>query len=458
MKRTDIYSLGLISTLATTLFFGGCSSDKEPGGGSEFEEGIPTEIGISISSHFNAMGTSRADGTPADPEDDNEKINDWFIVFADTKTNTVQKVITRSGAGIATKNNPVEAETFRFVIPSGHYNVYAFANISETELNTVEGLSFTVGSGMSSDIEAKEWGSELNNWDISKSIPMTGFLKNIEVKNTIEENFSIEVVRMVAKVEFRFSNPTDTDITITGVSFDPVTSSAVSLFPRNSKGIDYGHLGNGAYSPLAGASYAPLSITTQNWVVETGEENKPYSFYMKETISKMENDKAFTVGIKVRHGDGTAEQQQYNITKDIKDYINRNDWIVIPIMLSQYDVSAEAIFYPPIGGYPAVLSTTDPDGSQVFTFGTEGKFAIVPHVIDKMTGSHLAPIKYTISLGTIKDEDGIFSSAPIVTPTSTSLQDEITGTLSTAKGKATVELSVIIGTQTYTRTIYIIRN
>ena len=110
------------------LLTAGCVSDREPRGNDEFEEGVPTEVSFSISSRFNG-GNTRADGTAADPENDNEKINDWFMVFAD-RSNKVQKVITRSGAGISAVNNPVEEETFRFILPAGRYNVYAFANMT----------------------------------------------------------------------------------------------------------------------------------------------------------------------------------------------------------------------------------------------------------------------------------------------------------------------------------------
>ena len=357
----------------------------------------------------------------------------------------------------------MEEETFRFILPSGTYSVYAFANMSKANLKDASGLSFDENSVIPDDIDGKAWISGLNNWDIkSKPIPMSGFLKDIQVKTTIEETFSIEVVRMLAKVQFLFSNPTAADISVKGISLDPVTSSGVSLFPRNSNGISYTHLGESAYSALQGATYEELKVdyTTPVAVsaVTTKESPVKHSVYIKESLSTKENDEAFTVGLTVSHVDGIQEHQQYNITKDIRGYINRNDWIVIPITLSQYDVSVEALFYPPIGGYPAVLSTVAPDGSQVFTFGTEGEFAIVPHVIDKLSGTHLAPSGYSIELGTITDESGIFAKTPTVMTTSASLPDEITGTLSQTKGKATVEVNVKIGSQIYTRKIYIIRS
>ncbi|MDE6696888.1 MAG: hypothetical protein K2K25_08405 [Muribaculaceae bacterium] len=457
----------IVHCALAVLLIAGCGNDKEPVGNVDFEEGIPTEVIFSISSHFNSSVASRADGTPKDPENDNEKINDWLLVFSDTKTNTVQKIITRAEVKKTAEMTPVEAETFRFILPSGHYNVYAFANISAEELETAIGLSFSEGSKIiPSVIDWKAWTTELNNWNIDENpIPMSGFRKNIEVKNTIEETFSIEVVRMVAKVEFQFTNISGKKVSINEVSLDPVTTSEVSLFPRNSTGINYDHLGNTAFTALNGAAYGVVSqnYTTPVTVEASTEESaisKSASIYIKESLSNRPyNDNAFTVGLKVTHEDGVSEHQQYNITKDIKNYINRNDWIVIPITLSRYDVSVEALFYPPIGGYPAVLSTTDPDGSQIFTFYTEGEFALVPHVFDKHTGQHLSPQEYTIEIGNISGMTFIFkNNGPTVTQTATSLPDEIIGSFnSNAYGKASIEVKVIIGSQVYTRNIYIIR-
>lgn len=463
--RKNIYKSVTIQALALILILTGCVSESEPGGNDEFEEGVLTEVSFSISSRFNGTGMSRADddGTPADPEKDNEKINDWFIVFIDN-SGKVAKILKRSDAetGIKESAEAVEAETFRCILPSGTgYTAYAFANITTDQLKEETGLEFaegtTLDAGFKSKIASAVWtADELNGWDISKPIPMSGHIEDFDVKNTIEETFSIEVVRMVAKVQFLFTNPTDIDITVKSISLDPVTTTSVSLFPNGTKtGIDYSYLGKRAYTPLPDAKYASL-IVDKNLKVE-GKTEIPSSIYIQESLSNKENEGAFTVGLKVKHGDGTQEFQQYNITKDIKRYINRNDWIKIKITLSQYDVSVEALFYPPIGGYPAVLSTIAPDGSQVFTFGTEGDFSIVPHVFDKLAGTHLSPAEYSIELGAISGDTGIFTKNPTVTTTSASLPDEITGTLSTAKGKATVEVKVKIGSQTYTRKIYIIR-
>lgn len=481
----------LISLLAA------CASETS-GDSPELEEGNLTEVTFTLSSHYSSDNISRADdGIPKDPEYDNEKIKDWFLVFVD-KDGKVRKILNRHDAetGI-TNSGAVEVETFKCILPSGSYSIYAFANISRAELSAAAGVSFATDMPMPESLLTSIWNGlndtdgkhdasdeavthfgvlnvanatgvsndNLNLWDIGysedggnpgKPIPMTGYVNGIRVNNTIEESFSIEVVRMVAKIQFLFSNNSGSDITVNNVSLSPVTVTPVSLFQN------YNVLGNSAFTALNNAEYARLTYTPSGGVsVPNGTSStnpKSCSFYIKESLSAYANEGAFTVWLNVSHKDGGQNIEQYTLTQKIKDYINRNDWIAIPISLSRYDLSVEALFYPPIGGYPAVLSTTDTDGSQVFTFGTEGEFSIVPKIIDKLAGTHLAPTHYSIELGTVSDESGIFAKTPTVTQTSTSLPDEITGLLSTEKGKATVEVRVKIGTQTYTRKIYIIRN
>ena len=482
--RNKKYRRGIVAAFAAAFLTAGCSESEESHG-SSLPDGTPVEVTLELSAPYNQAPSlsSRGDGIPANPEM-HEKIGNWFLVFVD-RAGIVRKILRRTDTetGINTINNPVEAETFKCVLPSGTYSVYAFANLTPEELALATGLSFNIGNPVSyaqcRDAvwnDARQGVRRLNLWNIKDEyIPMSGYHVPFKVQNTIEETISIEVVRMMAKVELKFSNPTDADITVNSVGFDPVTQSCVALYPLSMTDgkpadISYGILGNSAYSPLDDAIYGKVEydlkpaantdvspfIVAKKTDEKVGERS--CSFYIKESISDHHNDGAFTVWLNVTHDGGNRESIQHNITSDIRGYINRNDWIVIPITLSQYDVSVEALFYPPIGGYPAVLSSTDPDGSQVFTFGTQGEFAIVPYVTDKLSGLHLAPSEYSIEIGDIAGDD-IFedNKSPEITHTSASLPDEITGTLSTAAGKAKVEVKVSIGAQTYTRCVYIIR-
>ncbi|MDE6296794.1 MAG: hypothetical protein K2L89_03025 [Muribaculaceae bacterium] len=458
---------------AGTTVLCGCSDDNISEDENGFQTGIPTTVGFSISSMRSNSSTTETDGdgTPADPTDENEMIKSWWIAFIN-KDGVVAEILDRPASATAA----VELENFKCTIPSGSYDIYAFANIDRETLKTETGLDFKKGSKIDTDaVENAVWNNSqansLNNWDPSQPIPMSGFLKGVKVNNTIEENFSIEVVRMVAKVEFRLENTGTQSITLNSISIDPAAKCVASLFPRGESGISYAHLGNYAYTPLASADYQKLTITLYSDNIVEGGKKLNKAFYIQESLSGRENDNAFTIGMNVSHDSGVSEFQQYNITRDILTYINRNDYIVIPVTLSRYDVKVEALFYPPIGGYPALTAGTDPEGAQIFTFGTQGNFEIAATVTDKQTGTHLAPAYYSISLPADKicDPAKIFSKTPTLYSTSPSMPDEVTGTLNANTGKATLELTVNIYdkpryqtgariTNSYTRKIYIIRN
>ncbi len=498
----------LVMGLMISSLLSGCaesSKDDEPQKPEQptYEVGEPVEVSVSLSSRSMISSGTRSDGRPAEPDDPNEKIKDWFLVFVH-RSGKVSKIVTRSAT---LKGTAVEQETFKCIIPTGTYSVYAFANITPAELQAASGVKFIEGNTLteeaqnsikkgvwkgleSSDgckhaedapvshggivIDAKAdkvTNNNLNLWDIKKAIPMTGYLPEVKIQNKVEESFSIEVVRMLAKIDFKISNSTNKNIKVNGIGLDPVTVSPVSLFPNGAStaGISYGFLGNYAFTPpVAGAEYARLMYKPETpWTVNANTTlDKPCRFYFKESLSERDNGKLFTVWLDVTHADGDRSVVQYNVTSTIKEYINRNDWIVIPVDLSRYAVQVDALFYPPIGGYPAYLSSTNPDGSQVFTFGTQGEFCIVPHVIDKETGEHLSPslYKFGIKEGSISDPDGIFKKTPTISETAPSLPDEILGTLNTNQGTAYLTIWVTVTDpetdqdRTYYRTIHIVRD
>ncbi|MDE6379662.1 MAG: hypothetical protein K2L11_04250, partial [Muribaculaceae bacterium] len=120
--KTSRKLIYMLATVLTAMLSVGCSQSegnepKEPG----FEPGIPTEVSFSLLSR--SGNYTRADGRPQDPTESVEYIHDWWIAFVDSKGNVTVKQ--RGGASA----QGFEAETFKVVIPSGTYNIYAFANI-----------------------------------------------------------------------------------------------------------------------------------------------------------------------------------------------------------------------------------------------------------------------------------------------------------------------------------------
>lgn len=456
--RSYIFPIAVI-LLAT--FAASCDNDTPNDG----TEQTMSELTLTISARSASGSTARADGTPENPSGDNERINSWFIVFVDNN-GEVTRMVSRTDeeTGISPDAGVVDRETFKCMIPTGTYTLFAFANITPDELNSASGLSFAEGDAVTvADIEKAIWSKNLNLH--SGIVPMSGMLRDVKVTNRIEEAFSVEVVRMLAKIRFKLTNNSGSDVTVNSISIDPVTTGSISLFPTGPSGVSYDYLGEYSYTPLPDAVYGAVSCEV-NTPLADGESTAK-SFYIQEAISDRQNENAFTIGLKVTHPDGISNFQQYNITHDIIGYINRNDIIQIPLELSRYDVTLRAIFYPPIGGYPAFLSTVDPDGSQIFTFGTQGEFAIVAVVTDKITGETLMPQRYNVEIISISDPQEIFSRRPSLdTSVSGALPYEITGALSTNEGRATVTLQVGIADPddaaasilSISRTLYVIRD
>lgn len=472
IRKYLIYTFGL---LLGASVLAGCSAggDDTLTGGVDSDDtgltdGTPVEVSFSLASRAVNQAASRADGTPVNPTGDNERIKRWTLVFVD-RNGVIGRVVSRED--VTTSTVAVEQESFKCIVPSGTYNIYAFANTDIAEVASHTGVTFTEGATVETTaIENLKWQiteSTLPD-ELNESIPMSGFLKGVKVTNRIDEPFEIEVVRMFAKIEFEFTNTNTSAISINELTIDPVTTGAISLFPRGASGLGYSHLGNSSFAPLADATYAPFIYKPASPLTIEAGATASTLFYMPEAFSTYPNGHAFTIGVNVTHEDSRISQLQTNITHDITDYINRNDYVVIPISLSRYDVKIDALFYPPIGGYPALLSSVDGEGSQVFSFGTQGEFSIVPVVMDKIEGIHLTPQRYTIEIQRISNSS-IFSKTPAIVRDSDTLPDEIRGTLNTSEGRAEITLKVDIydpaadGIEpqlycSYVRTIYIVRD
>ena len=122
-------------------------------------------------------------------------------------------------------------------------------------------------------------------------------------------------------------------------------------------------------------------------------------------------------------------------------------------------MSLDVNFYPPIGGYPAVIIEESHEGFYC-KFGTEGDFEIYPKVEDTYNGYALLygtgnpKFTYTIS---VSDPEDIFTTKPAVTPSG-----EMLGCIGNTPGKAYVDVEITVSRtgvtdQIYDRRIYIIR-
>lgn len=430
------------------------------------------------SAKFRISAAAADPGTPEDPVADNEKIKSYKIIFVNDQQ-TAEGSTARIVRAIVEKKfdtGAVEEDIFTVDLAPGTYDIYAIANIStNSESSAVSGDNYRnikdkeytdllVSSLFVSNIGDKApsheailsafW-KDMPNGYIG-DIPMCGFIKDAKVTGKIEETFSVEVVRMLAKMEFQFSAPdVETPVQIKKVTVHDVSNGAIPFMP------DYSILGTSAPTLLPGVGREDLVFSDLSIYLDGTEDKSTIHKYLRESVAGVHPSGSFILSVNMQRGENADETVQYAIANELQ-YINRNDHIVIPIRITDWILDIDVHFYPPIGGYPAVV-TDKVKGAYYITFGTQGAFEITAKVRNAAPGSLPLPKdKYTIEVGAPIIEEGsqeLFVEGK--EPKEDPITGEILGEVSSSTGTARVPLTVKVndnGTEiTYSRNIYIIR-
>lgn len=400
--------------IISLLLLGSCSTDD------------PQSESKQVEATF--MIKSRAfpeDGTDAT---DMELIKTWWIVFVD-KTNVVVKVIERP----SDESAAVQREEFTVKLDEGSYTVYAFANIGRTDF----GNDITEGNQMPQ--LPTTW---IKQPDTS-AVPMTG---KLEINITDGQNgFDIEVVRLWAKMSFSFTTDALQPVTVSKISIASAYTSAINLLP------DYNSLGKAPALPH-GTTCTTLEKNT-DITISAGDQAVSSTFYLLESTAQNHPTGRYPISFELKYGEGaphTVNALAYNL-----EYINRNDFVTIPVLITDWKVDLNVLFYPPIGGYPAVLLDSK-DNEFYARFGSGGNFVIRPTVMST-SNEQVAWKDIDITLDT-SDPDEILRKEPVLDEKTS----EITGEIEDNKfGTAVVTLTIKVRTDalqhTIVRRFYIIR-
>lgn len=391
-----------------------------------------------------------------DASPDNELINDWWLVMVDQSDGRIARIVEREPY----KDYPVERESFEFTIPLGTYDVYAFANIEKSTVEALSGVGSLSEGGTMPDLSAVvcNISDVISNGTLENSvlIPMTG-KKTVTYSAYDSYETQIEVLRMVAKLKFIFSNSGSKSIELKYIKFNPLNRGNVLLMP------DYTTL---TYDAETDPILLGTGVEVDNDLsVSLGPTNIPANkddahsvcFYVRESLAESAVTDHFQITVGVQR-EGRSEEILYALSGVDFTGINRNDYVVIPIRFTNYTVDIKPHFYPPIGGYPAEFTTKDDEFYS--TFKTPGDFQIVPMVYDIFNDSYLDASRYTVTFNTpaMTGDMSIFDVKPYFDP----ITGELIGTLGTNTGTACVHINVSVETgsglfQEYYRRIYIIR-
>lgn len=344
-------------------------------------------VGITISAA--PLGSSTRGFNPGELTEDqaqpNELIQNWLVLIV--QGNTIVKIIEgQPGGFIEGRPQSVWNDQIREELAPGTYSFIAFANMDNKELKEIY-KEMTIN-----------W-DELDNQTFNEAlmyeglIPMSGYLKGVTVQNTINETFSIEVVRLLSKVQFAFKNESASTITINKIDFQPVYDDDIYLFPDYTAYESFGRPIPDTTNPLIPPRFPkntnPKYLTKSlflNLSIDNGKIDRSTT-YIKESIAEGNHPTDhFHIGITLKRGDQTEEIATYALADDNLKFFYRNDYVLFPIVISDYRPMLNVYDYPPIGGYPVQVENK---GTEFYaTFSSSGAFDIDARLIDS-TGKEL---------------------------------------------------------------------
>ena len=135
-------------------------------------------------------------------------------------------------------------------------------------------------------------------------------------------------------------------------------------------------------------TYTPASDKDVTATGHRSDDGTPviFTFYVNESNAPDNGSGLFylTLGIKTGTGEDVVyshalinQPDKTSTDNDAWNYIARNDYRIIPVILTDWEFRIEPIAFVPIGGYPATLLSSD---AQKATFSTGGMIALQPFV------------------------------------------------------------------------------
>lgn len=294
----------------------------------------------------------------------------------------LQLFVVKDGAIEASfsKNFDSNTETYEETVEltPGLKTVYTFANMDDINLNNIEDQTLKIDNGF---VPGKD----------GKYIPMSNKME-INVTKLVGQKFTIELIRMISKVQLKFTNETGYEIVLQDIIMNPVTNSPVYVLP-NKEFPD-------------GTAHVSYTYPLKNYTLQTG--NAPYSpdaLYINET--SVANDGWFTFQLNTLHGE---EQRKDRFSISNTQVIERNSLLPINITLVDYKLELNVMSYPPIGGYPSVeVPMQDKEYHAHFPGG--GPFIITPKLSKYSTGE--AVTDDAVWIMEVSGDTSIFDLQPV---------------------------------------------
>lgn len=211
-------------------------------------------------------------------------------------------------------------------------------------------------------------------------IPMS----NVQTKTvTASTTFDLIVVRMMAKMELQIKNETGAAVTIKSATLSNVTQNDngnLKLLPSLTNG-DTMEPTHGDIQPNLGtAEQGNVTVAVNKDVAVNATET--VTFYVNESGTPANAEGLFYLTLEMDNS-GTSEYRYALISNDANEwnYIARNDYRKIPVVLDDLKFEIIPYDFPPIGVYPCSVKEVDAvNHIYDFQFHDYGHFHLLPTV------------------------------------------------------------------------------
>lgn len=355
---------------------------------------------------------------------------DLYIV--NNSDNKIEKIISLTFSSLT------EEHKLTSKLTKGAKTVYGFANLTSSQKASL-GLNTPVeGDELKPETMSAKTCILSNDYQIittpgsEQYLPMSS-TATFTVTNTSGQTFSLELIRMLCKIKLTFVNETGYTIALKEFVLGPFTNTAVYALPTDT-------LGAPVFPGTATRDAFTKTLTPVNLINNSSAE---YSMYFNETAVP---DNGFLKLNVTTQKEGSASDV-YRMSLTNLNYLNRNDYLPLTVILSDYKLDLFVRSYPPIGGYASVTTTGTDEYYCNFSGG--GPFVITPKLtkLSDNTDVSLSTIDFSFT----DASTSIFSTAPVLNykyekPSDPTFKSaEITGILNTTgSGKALLNISLNI--------------
>lgn len=308
-----------------------------------------------------------------------EMMKSWFVVVV--QNGTIEKIITSDLKSGVTE---VEKDQVFVELNKGETTFYSFANIKPEDIG-LDAIT-SVGQPLPAGFDEKTYQMDGNcqhfhllmTPDFLNGYPMSN-KQTVDVVDN-QQVISLEVIRMMAKVQLSITNATDHAIVLKRITLSDVTLNGnpnIKLLPN----VDLANELKGV-NLADGVAKGTITLTAAENDGITIEERATQTacFYMNESLVDKGADggnRYFILSLTtVDATTGTTSNHRYAMLS--WNEIRRNDYLKIPIKLEDYQIRWTVEAFSPIGVLPKV---TDDGENLSLDFGYYGEFHIKPEVI-----------------------------------------------------------------------------